>query len=183
LTYSERPLAIDEVVDAIAVDTEGDEYFEENHRMPDPGEITCYCSSLVIVVSTKYGFDEYLRSGRLGNEYYSPAKLQLAHFSVKEYLTSGRLDNDIAKGFQRGVATASISIVCLAYLMHSDFQLAPNQLRESFSFVSYCSKYWMTLAAGAEIRDRKLQSFINKFLCYDTSWYWNCYSIYRPDQA
>src|SRR5438067_2519706 len=52
LTYSERPLSIEEAVDAIAVDVEGDQYFNARDRMPDPQEITCFCSSLVVLVST-----------------------------------------------------------------------------------------------------------------------------------
>src|SRR5271170_3834860 len=38
LTYSERPLSIEEAVDAIAVGTEGDPYFNPRYRMPDPRE-------------------------------------------------------------------------------------------------------------------------------------------------
>jgi hypothetical protein len=49
VTFSERPIRIEEAVDAIAVDTEGDLYFSPKYRMPDPQEISRYCSSLVAV--------------------------------------------------------------------------------------------------------------------------------------
>ena len=141
MTYSKRPLKIDEVVDAIAVDTEGDEYFNETHRMFDPGEISRYCSSLVVVESAKD------RSYNMDDE---SAELQLAHLSVKEYLTSDRLDIHIAEHFQQVVAKASISTVCLAYLMHLDFHLPTDELRKSFPFAQYCAKYWIKFAAVAE---------------------------------
>jgi hypothetical protein len=87
LTYSERPLKIKEAVDAIVVDTEGDQYFNLKYRMPDPREVSCYCSSLVVLVTAEgHSYDEGDKA----------AELQLAHFSVKEYLTLDRLDNGFA---------------------------------------------------------------------------------------
>jgi hypothetical protein len=54
LIFSERPLRIEEAVDAIAVDTEGNPYFNPDHRMPIPREILYYCSSLVVVSTKKH---------------------------------------------------------------------------------------------------------------------------------
>src|SRR6201999_3717835 len=48
LTYSKRPMYRREVIDAVAVDLDQDEYFNPKNRMPDPQEITYYCSSLVV---------------------------------------------------------------------------------------------------------------------------------------
>jgi hypothetical protein len=66
LTYSERPLSVAEVVDAIAVDIIAKPHFDPKYRMPDPDEIVVYCSSLVVMVpisvnvddETKYGEDD-----------------------------------------------------------------------------------------------------------------------------
>jgi hypothetical protein len=56
LTYSERPLRLDEIVNAIAIDIGDDvprEYrFNPEDRLPVPEEITRYCSSLVVLVSS-----------------------------------------------------------------------------------------------------------------------------------
>jgi hypothetical protein len=35
LTFSERPLSVEEMVDAIAVNIDGDPYFDLHNRMPD----------------------------------------------------------------------------------------------------------------------------------------------------
>jgi hypothetical protein len=94
LTFSERPLSIEEMVDAVAVDTEVEPHFDPGERMPDPQEISHYCSSLVVIVSTE--------SGNV---------LQLSHFSVKKYLASDRLHRTIALDFSTFKASACIARV------------------------------------------------------------------------
>jgi hypothetical protein len=173
LTYSKRPLSIKEAVDAIAVNTEGDQYFNPRHRMPDPQEITCFCSSLVVLASTTH--DSY-------EENKEDMKLQLAHFSVKEYLTSERLDKDVAHNFQEVAAKASIATVCLAYLLHLDQDIPINKIRETFPLAKYSARYWMSHAVVAEGKDGKLQGFIEKLFCHHRNSYWNCYSLYQPDR-
>jgi hypothetical protein len=174
LTYSERPLRIEEAVDALVVDTKEDQHFNPQYRMPDPREISCYCSSLVVVVSAKdHSYDEDDK----------PMELQLAHLSVKEYLTSDRLDNDIAQKFQEVVAKASITTVCLAYLLHLDLDIPTKELKKTFPLAQYCARYWLTFAAVAESEgDEIMQGFIRGFFYYHRSSYRNCYSLYRPDR-
>ena len=173
LTYSERPLRIEEAVDVIVVDVEGDQHFNPKYRMPNPREISCYCSSLVVVVSAEeHSYDKDDK----------PVELQLAHFSVKEYLTSDRLDNDVAQNFQEVVAKTSIAIVCLAYLLHLDLALPIKKIRERFPLAQYCARYWTIYAAVAESKDETLQGFIKEFFCYHRSSYRNCYSLYSPDR-
>ena len=187
LTYSERPLSIEEAVDAIAVDTEGEQYFDPKHRMPDPPEIACYCSSLVVVVSRQeHSSDEDDSDYYDPNQNNKPVELQLAHFSVKEYLTSGRLDKDVDQTFRDEltkvpVAAASVATVCLAYLLHLDQDIPISKIRETFPLAQYSARYWMSHAAVAKGKDRKLQEFIKKFFCHHRSSYRNCYSLYRPD--
>ncbi|KAK6507970.1 hypothetical protein TWF481_006390 [Arthrobotrys musiformis] len=173
LTYSARPLAIEEAIDAIAVDTEGDEYFNPKYRMPDRDEILCYCSSLVVAVSVE-------KDWRIGGGTYT--ELQLAHFSVKEYLTSDRLDNDINRHFQEIVAKGSIATVCLAYLLHLDHDVSTDELRNAYPLAQYCAQYWTDFATFAETKDDRLRIFIRKFFrgSHENP-YRNCYSLYRPD--
>ncbi|KAF2135962.1 uncharacterized protein K452DRAFT_322729 [Aplosporella prunicola CBS 121167] len=98
LTFSERPLRIEEAVDAIAVNIEGGKGFDPKNRMPRPREISRYCSTLVVVVARQSPED--------GD---AITELQLAHFSVKEYLTSKRLDQSVAKDLEETTARASIA--------------------------------------------------------------------------
>ena len=112
-----------------------------------------------------------------------PVELQLAHFSVKKYLTSNQLNNNIAQKFQETVAKASIATVCLAYLLHLNFDLPAKELKEAFPLAQYCARYWITFAAVAESKNEILQGLIREFFCYHRSSYKNCYSLYRLDQS
>lgn len=75
-TYSARPLRIEEAVDAIAVNVTKSPYFSPENRMPEPLEITRYCSSLV-VISPKTNNSQDQSDGY--------AELQLAHFLLKSF--------------------------------------------------------------------------------------------------
>ncbi|KAF2183429.1 hypothetical protein K469DRAFT_583451, partial [Zopfia rhizophila CBS 207.26] len=171
LTFSERPLTIAEAVDAVAVDTEENLSFNPKYRMPDPLEISQYCSSLVAVVST----EEHPNKENEG------LVLQLAHFSVKEYLTLGRLGKHNAQVFQEVAARASISTVCLAYLLQLDGDVPTSIIRNTFPLAQYSARYWMIHAAVAEGSNKTLQEFIKKFFCYNERSYKACYSLCKPD--
>ncbi|KAF3317256.1 hypothetical protein TWF173_000499 [Orbilia oligospora] len=177
LTYSPRPLKIEEVIDAIAVDTETDEYFNPKYRMPNSNEVLCYCSGLVVAVPA--GLGEHERGG--GD---ISTELQLAHFSVKEYLASDRLDSEIKQHFQEDVAKGSIATICLAYLLHLDHEAPVDELKNAYPLAYYSARYWTTFAAFAESKDEKLRYFIRKlFSSYlHGSSYRNCYSLYLSDQ-
>ncbi|CAH0002529.1 unnamed protein product [Clonostachys byssicola] len=114
LTFSERPLRIEEAVDAIAVNTDEKPYFNPDDRMPAPEEVLSYCSSLVAMTNRKGQNAEH--------ESENLKELSLAHFSVKEYLISDRFQqdhrmNDIRLDFLETNARASIVKVCVAYLL------------------------------------------------------------------
>ncbi|PQE12785.1 Ankyrin repeat protein [Rutstroemia sp. NJR-2017a BBW] len=173
LAFSEQPLRIEEAVEVIAVKPREPQHFDPNSRMPDPQEITFYCSSLVTVVPTKdHSHDQDNRA----------VMLQLAHSSVKEYLTSSQLDKHIAQNFQEITARATIATVCLAYLLYLDREPPTGEIVKRFPFVQYSARYWMSNAAVAESDDKTLQSFIRRFFEDQGSSYKICYSLYRPDQ-
>ena len=177
LSFSERPLSIEEAVDAIAVETETRPQFNPRYRMPDPNEIIKYCSSLVVV-----------RRGDAGNSVNDEkeaitknATIQLAHFSVKEYLTSDRFREDIAKDLKERPARASIAQVCLAYLLKIDHSLSVAQIRQTFLLAQYAAQYWIKNAAAVEIWYGKACNFTMEFfLC--RSAYGICYQLYNLRQ-
>ncbi|KAK6536091.1 hypothetical protein TWF281_000337 [Arthrobotrys megalospora] len=198
LAYSERPLQIEEAIDAIAVDIEGDEYFNPKYRMPNPNEILCYCSSLVVAVPVRkyflyggswptvsidpghsfhqdvygdFGSDEYrrLQPKKDGGGMRISTELQLTHFSVKEYLTSNRLDDEIARNFREKVAKGSIATVCLAYFLHLDYKTSAREIIATYPLAEYCARYCMPLAVAAESEDERLRGFIR--LLFDSQGY------------
>ncbi len=174
LVFSERSLRIKEIVDAIAVGPKGERHFNPRNRMPEPREISRFCSSFVVVVSRQEVSDNEDDEGEL---------LQLAHFSVKAYLTSSRVQNKFkfSQDFQETTAKASIAKVCLAYLLHLDQDLQLQEIRRTFPFAQYCAEYWMEHAVESKEEDEELRLLAMEFLLRKKS-YTNCYQLYAPDQ-
>jgi hypothetical protein len=133
--------------------------------MPDHQEISRYCSSLVVVVSTE-----------------SNNVLQLAHFSVKEYLTSDRVESDVAPEFQTVTASASIAKVCLAYLLQFDQELQPKEVLNEFPLAKYSATFWMSFAAVGNGEEDSLIGLIERFFCFLGAPYKTCYSLNRPEK-
>lgn len=90
--------------------------------MPEPREITLYCSSLVVLVE---------REGRTDTE--TVTGIQLAHFSVKEYLTSDRLKLAMAKKLEKIPAMTVMTEVCLAYLLDLDHSKSLRVIKKRIS--------------------------------------------------
>jgi ankyrin repeat protein len=172
LTFSKRPLRIEEVVDVIAVNVKGRPYFSPQNKMPEPKEIMLYCSSLVILVSKREPWEHSAEH----------TELHLAHFSVKEYLTSGRTSKDITHFFQDTDASASIARICVAYLLHFDNRISPKEARNSFPFTQYSARFWVDHARVAESGEQEIMDLIERLLCYEKDSYKLCYNLYRPDQ-
>ncbi|KLJ06283.1 hypothetical protein EMPG_09287 [Blastomyces silverae] len=168
LAFSERPLRIDELVDAIAVDFKKDPQFHRNYRMPKPLEVSRYCSSLVAVVSRNFANGKEERV------------LQLAHFSVKEYLTSDRVDKSFRESFAEINARSIITRVCLAYLSQLDHD-ENNSFRKTtvkFPLADYSALYWTDHARLAETEKAVEESILEFF--QETYILWA--SLFYPEQ-
>jgi hypothetical protein len=172
LTFSKRPLRIEEAVDMIAVNDKRCPYFSPENRMPRPKEIMRYCSSLVIMVSKRGPWEHSTEH----------TELHLAHFSVKEYLTSDRTSNDVTHIFQDTSASASIARICVAYLLHFDNTISLEEARNSFPFTQYSAEFWADHARVAENGEQETMDLIERLLCHEKDSYKLCYNLYRPDQ-
>ncbi|PKY06986.1 purine and uridine phosphorylase [Aspergillus campestris IBT 28561] len=124
LTYSERPLTIEEVVDALVVDPDGDIPFDPEDRMPEPRDIMRICPSLItLVVRTE---EDYL-------EYDDPkyvTVLQLAHFSVQQYLVSTRIAATFPVNMAEVDAKATITRRRPAHELTIQFPLSTVEIEE-----------------------------------------------------
>ncbi|KAJ6780228.1 hypothetical protein PWT90_01955 [Aphanocladium album] len=102
LTYSLRPLRLDELTDVMAIEPKERPRFNPANRMPIPEELSRYCPSLVSVarISRDRGFE---------------TQVQLAHFSVREYLQADQLEPDWAKHLDREASAAVIAELCLSH--------------------------------------------------------------------
>ncbi|PGH05933.1 hypothetical protein GX51_02714 [Blastomyces parvus] len=154
LAFSERPLDIRELADAIAVDFKKVPQFHRNYRMPVPLEISRYCSSLVVVV--------YDKPAQLA---WQKEVLQLAHFSVKEYLTSDRVDPSFRESFSEINARGIITRVCLAYLsqIYHDAGNSARRTALTHPLTIYSTRYWPDHARLAETEKAVEESILEFF--------------------
>ncbi|KAH8678369.1 ankyrin repeat protein [Xylariales sp. PMI_506] len=186
LSFSERPLRIDEAVDVIAVDITSRPRFDPENRIPVPAEISRYCSSLVVIVTRKRSFDD--------DDYWSVEKekpiteIQLAHFSVKEYLTSDRLResvaNDFEKDFEESTARASIAEVCLSYqlnLARINQTYSLDQIESLYPLAKYSARYWASHAMIAETYSKTSLTLAMELFFNQTS-FEICCQLYSPDR-
>ncbi|KKP03106.1 hypothetical protein THAR02_04774 [Trichoderma harzianum] len=178
LAFSERPLTIEEAVDAMAVD------------------IDTANSPRLVVLTVKTTVKAR------GNE-EAIQELQLAHLSVKDYLLSNRVPQSFAKDFEEATARASIAQVCLAYLLELDkifpieelrqsYWLVPRsernwtyaikELRQSYWLAQYSARYWMDHAVVVESGNERVCALIAEFFsCKDASTI--CYTLYNPEKT
>ncbi|GAW24459.1 hypothetical protein ANO14919_140430 [Xylariales sp. No.14919] len=167
LSFSDRPLRIEESVDAVAVRLGETPLFDPADRMPIPEEITQYCPGLIVQV------DIQTTEGKAVTE------IQLAHFSVKEYLTSDRLTDDIAQDLRETAARTTIANVCLTYLINIKSDSLDEVLR-NFPLARYSAQYWMSHAvATKESRQAVVAKIMQLFSSKGA--YKLCCSLYDPD--
>ncbi|KAH7030625.1 uncharacterized protein B0I36DRAFT_348831 [Microdochium trichocladiopsis] len=129
LAFSERPLHVEEVVDAIAVDLTKTPRVDPADRMPEPDEISHYCSGLTVVSETR-------------DEDIVTKQIQLSHYSVKEWLESRRLAEPLATEFQEQHARAAIAEICIAYLLELPDDFSLREARDKYPFTHYSAAYW-----------------------------------------
>lgn len=139
LTYSERPLRLEEAVDAIAIEPTAKPSFDPRNRLQLPTEITRYCSSFV---SLARRYD--------GTRKTQVTEIQLAHFSVQEYLLSNRLDPTISKQLDKNAAAIAVVDLCLSYLLELDTSLKLDQIFELYPFAEFSAQHWSSFAAVVE---------------------------------
>ena len=144
LTYSARPLRLEEVAEAIAIDVKESPRFNPDKRYREPRDIWRICSSLISLQ------EEVLEDTGTGNP---RVIVQLAHFSVKEYLVSSRIQKGRAKHYSIQEVDANVIIAedCLAYLLQFDEpgSLTTKSVLE-FPLANYAAIYWTKHAQVVE---------------------------------
>jgi ankyrin repeat protein len=167
LTYSKRPLRLEEAIDAIAVYPNLGSYensFSTDNRLPNPDEIIRYCSSLVKVTKRKGKL--YNHRKRALGEKRTISELQLAHFSVKEYLVSARVQERFKEPLSETRAKAAIVEVSISYMLVA----APNYGQvdhNELPLVELAAKYWTEHARKAEVDHETVVAWSQK-LCETT---------------
>ncbi|THV63542.1 hypothetical protein D6D28_10596, partial [Aureobasidium pullulans] len=190
LTWSERPLLLEEMVDAIAVRPNDEPAFHPTNRMPRPRDILRICPSLVVLVEKSASEESILEhvtydsQGSDKGRHSGAAKvweLRLAHFSVKEYLVSKDIQHPLMRQLEETSARAAIATTCLAYLSSLDHNLSPGQIRKQHAFSQYSAIHWAENASICGGTDKGLQSRITAFFNEAEIAFMTCCALFNPD--
>ncbi|KAI1663836.1 hypothetical protein L13192_12233, partial [Pyrenophora tritici-repentis] len=133
LTFSARPLSVEEIAEVVAIDVARDLAFDRDEVLEDPLEALSICSSLVTI--TKNEADGRLR----------PAQqiIALAHYSVQEYLVSDRIKQGSAKQYSMQEAECHDVITrgSLKYLIQLQRPLSEETFEEC-TLARYTAEFW-----------------------------------------
>lgn len=95
LTFSARPLSLDEIAEALAIDIARDPTFERDEVLEDPLDVLSICPSF-LVVTMQEGLDF---------RWHTREVVVFAHYSIKEYLLSERIFEGPAARYGMQIAT------------------------------------------------------------------------------
>jgi ankyrin repeat protein len=163
LAYSERPLLIEELAEAMAIDTTRSAIFERDDVLEDPFEALEICSSLVTVSSVR----KRIASDWTYDQNPTYQIVSLAHFSVKEYLTSNRAQETRLRNInlQYSASHSILASACIGYLMQFwDPHEFNHENIEVAKLSKYCAGNWPVHANKSQDASENLQSYIVRFL-------------------
>ncbi|KAJ8112693.1 hypothetical protein OPT61_g5001 [Boeremia exigua] len=180
LVYADRPMKLEEAVDAIAVQTTKKPRFCPENRMPDPEEITRYCPGLVVLVTREEKNDPASKTQLTTT---TVTEIQLAHFSAKEYFLSKRLSivhNNLDDKLKERAASEAITDTCLYYLLDLDHSQSKPDIIKLYPLAEFSARYWIKFAAKAEKYHGKPLHSVTEYVAsqpaYDLG-----FSLHPPD--
>ncbi|KAF1999768.1 hypothetical protein P154DRAFT_523078 [Amniculicola lignicola CBS 123094] len=173
LTFSARPLLIDEVAEVVAIDAKRDPAFDRDEVLEDPLEVLNICASLVtMTVDNSYRGRESSRQ-----------IVALAHYSVKEYLVSDRIWTGKAAryGMQDDVCHNALTTSCLGYLLQfQQLELKPDFL-QSFKLALYSAEFWARHAEKTGKPTKEINEAVIRLCCKKEPPYANWVRLWDPD--
>ena len=147
LICSFYPLAIQEIAETIAIESEGERFYDSDNRLCEPRDILTMCSGLVTTNKSR-------RITLMGWAQIPIEELRLAHFSVKEYLISDRILRYKASKFhlEERLTHESLARLCIRYLRYcheadlcGDPEFLPgyeNSFLKKAAFAPYAAAFW-----------------------------------------
>ena len=172
LTFSARPLSVEEVAEVVAIDVARDPAFGRDEVLEDPSEVLDICSSLVTITTNK-------ADGRS-----RPAQriAALAHYSVQEYLVSDRIRQGSAKQYsmQEAACQSAITRGSLKYLMQLQQPLEEETLQE-FSLARYSAEFWSSHLRKTEGEGEQASQLAASLMAKEQPAYLNWIRLHDPD--
>ncbi|KAG8782204.1 hypothetical protein FRC15_007339 [Serendipita sp. 397] len=186
LAFSARPMTIQEVAEATAVNLEN-RSFSTDERFPDAYDILELCSSLVSLVDLGSDSASILRKERMNVFNWPPETkiIHFAHFSVKEYIISERARKMVSPSLVITPSTSQLHIaeMCLIYLLDFNGGKATTNFDHSeYPLLAYAALHWMTHLASMEEADLAAieDLLLRLFDPDDSANLMNCLNLYDP---
>ncbi|KAF2178431.1 hypothetical protein K469DRAFT_599451, partial [Zopfia rhizophila CBS 207.26] len=181
LTFSSRPLLVEEISEVVAIDVERVPVFDREEVLEDPLEVLSICSSLINIATTE---ESTPRAGN-GSSESTRLVVVLAHYSVKEYLISKRIQQGRAVRYsmQDVACNEVIAKSCLEYILQ--FQQSDSFSGESieeFKLAKYSAEFWITHAQAALDHSEALSRLILKLFLTRNGAYINWIRIHDPEK-
>ncbi|EXJ76933.1 hypothetical protein A1O3_10090 [Capronia epimyces CBS 606.96] len=144
LCFSMRPLLLEEIVEIIAIQDQGEGGFDPQDRLPDPRDVMVVCSSFISLSSPAVKDNRGSESDTdkdVTDEDDTKIQVRLAHFSVKEFLLSDRCS--LRPEFEACHCHRAIGEGCLHYLLHL-FQNGPlsEEVVHEYPMADYAAEHW-----------------------------------------
>jgi ankyrin repeat protein/archaellum biogenesis ATPase FlaH len=188
LTFSTRPMTVQEVAEATAINIQ-EHSFSTEDRFGHPYDLLEVCSSLVSLselptdANSPFYKEGYIYSQRLYNK-KNIRILQFAHFSVKEYLLAERTQKTILDVFiiNEALSHSQITAACLTYLL--DFnggERLVNRDFEEFPLLPYSALHWSAhLALSKATESAAIDPLLLKLFDPAENHLLNLLNLYNP---
>ncbi len=140
LCYAPRPLSVQELIDAVAVEINKPTGLNRKRRLQDSNGIRDICGGLIdIGLSADHMTENHIKKK------LTPT-VRIAHFSVQEYLESERIQHQKAAMFSLTSATAHTEIakICLIYLLDDSLSRSKldQKILEEYPLARFAAECW-----------------------------------------
>ena len=173
LTFSARPLSVEEVAEVVAIDVARDPAFDRDEVLEDPLEVLDICSSLVTITTNEVD----RRSGS------AQRIVALAHYSVQEYLVSDRIRQGLAKQYsmQETACQSAITRGSLKYLMQLQ-QLLERETLQVFALARYSAEFWSSHLRKTRDKGEQASQLAASLMAKEEPAYLNWIRLHDPDR-
>jgi hypothetical protein len=172
LTFSARPLSVDEIAEVVAIDVARDLAFDRAEVLEDPLEALNICSSLVTITTNE-------AEGKS-----SPAQriIALAHYSVQEYLVSDRIKQGEARQYSMQEIDCHNALTkgCLMYLTQFQQPLSTEVL-EASALARYAAEFWSSHFRKTGDKMEQVSHLAISFMAREEPAYLNWLRLHDPD--
>jgi ankyrin repeat protein len=173
LTFSARPLCIEEIAEAVAIDVARDPAFDRDEVLEDPLEALDICSSLVTITTNEAD----------GRSEHAQQIIALAHYSVQEYLVSDRIKQGLAKQYSMQEAECHNAIArgSLKYLIQLQQPLSRETLK-AFALARYTAEFWSSHLQKTGDEMKQVTQLTMSLMAKEEPAYLNWIRLHDPDR-